>query len=85
MSCSTFQKLIYSFTLCRSKDKVVILESSKINALFDGKRVKVEGSFLVLAEEREKEVVRQGPKVKRHWPKLRLCSDALDIVRSKDS
>merc|ERR1712045_294592 len=30
-----------------SKDKVVILESSKINVLFDGKRIKVEGSNLL--------------------------------------
>merc|ERR1719486_246164 len=30
-----------------SKDKVVILESSKINVLFDGKRVKMEGSNLL--------------------------------------
>ena len=36
-----------SFTLFRSKDKVVILKSSKINVLFDGKRVKMEGSNLL--------------------------------------
>merc|ERR1719322_443812 len=30
-----------------SKDKVVVLESSKINVLFDGKRIKVEGSNLL--------------------------------------
>ena len=31
----------------RSKDKVVILKSSKIGVLFDGKRVKLEGSNLL--------------------------------------
>merc|ERR1712088_886785 len=33
--------------ISKSKDKVVILKSSKINVLFDGKRVKMEGSNLL--------------------------------------
>ena len=35
------------FTSSRSKDKVVILKSSKISVFFDGKRVKLEGSNLL--------------------------------------
>jgi len=33
--------------ISKSKDKVVIIKSSKINVLFDGKRVKMEGSNLL--------------------------------------
>ena len=47
MSYCKFKKLVYSFTLCRSKDKVVILKSSKISVLFDGKKVKLHGSNLL--------------------------------------
>jgi len=33
--------------IIKSKDNVVVLESSKVNVLFDGKRVKVEGSNML--------------------------------------
>merc|ERR1712001_753116 len=66
-----------------SKDKVVILESSKINVLFDGKRVKVEGSNLLknklcgLCGDSNNEMVGDVPSPRRcllSSPKLEVAS-----------